>query len=196
MNDAIYIVEFRSISQGIGALDNMLKRASLALLYANPICIGKYLITVGGDVADAEEARLAAEAPGEERPIASCLLTGTHPAILGYFRKQNAGAIEVPPALGVFETRSAAMGFLSLDAALKAARVDLLRVWLGQLLGGKLCWVLGGSTSDVQSAVKAAVAAVPAKEQAGSRVVISPDPVAMALFVKGGAANEPLGTNL
>jgi len=186
MSEAIYVVEFRSISRGIGALDAMCKRTRFALLYANPVCIGKYLICVGGDVADVTEAKTAAETDGEEPPFADCLLTGTHPAILGYFKKENPAAKHIPAAIGIFETRSAAGGFKSLDTALKSARTELLRVWIGNRLGGKLCWVLGGSVSDVQSAVKAAGEAVSEQECAGSHIIVAPDSLVADIFIKGG----------
>jgi len=184
MSEAIYIAEFRSISHGIGALDLMCKRTGFELLYAAPVCIGKYLICVGGDVADITEAQAAAETGDEELPFASCLLTGIHPAILDYFRNEQKTIDTTPAAMGVFETLSAAYGFRSLDQALKGAHVKLMRVWIGNRLGGKLCWVLGGSTSDIQSAIKAARGIVPEKEQAGSRIIIAPDPLVVDL--KGG----------
>lgn len=182
MSDAVYVVEFRSISHGIGVLDKMLKRSSLLLLHANPICIGKYLIAVGGDVADAREAKKAAEEPGGAAPIASYLLTGAHPAILGYFRHQRPGEQAVPDAIGIFETRNAASGFVSLDQALKSAQVRLLRLWLGQFLGGKFCYVLGGVLPDVQAAIGAATSSIPEKELVGSQVIAAPDQTTMALF--------------
>lgn len=191
MSDAVYIVEFKSISQGIGVLDKMFKRSTLDLLYANPICIGKYLICVGGDVADALVAQQTAEAPEEGAPIASYLLTGAHPSIREYFRRGIPPGYDRPEAIGIVETRNAASGFVSLDRALKSARVTLLKLWLGQLLGGKLCYVLGGGTSDIQSAVKAAAAAIPERELVGTREIPAPDRATMELFLKGGKPHEP-----
>jgi len=183
MNEAIYIAEFRSISHGIGALDVMCKRTELKLLYAAPVCIGKYLICVGGDVGNITEAQTAAETDGEELPFASCLLTGIHTSILEYFRKEQAHIDKIPAAIGVFETNNAASGFHSLDQALKGAQATLMRVWIGNRLGGKLCWVIGGSTSDVQSAITAAKGAVPDSEQAGNRIIIAPDSFVADLFL-------------
>ncbi len=180
--EAVYVVEFTSISRGIGALDLMCKRAGLAVLYANPICIGKYLICAGGDVADMLEVKAAAEAEDDEPPIASCLITGTHPAVLRYFRREKTAEQQNRPALGIFETRNASSGIKSLDAALKAARVELVRIWLGTQLGGKLCWVISGGVSDVKSGVAASQSAVARREQAGSRVVIAPDPLVLRQF--------------
>jgi len=176
MSEAIYVAEFRSISRGIGALDAMCKRTEFELLHAAPVCIGKYLICVGGDIADITEAQNAAETEDDELPFASCLLTGIHPAILDYYKKGQEKIDGVPAAMGVFETVSAAQGFSSLDKALKGAQAKLMRIWICNTLGGKLCWVLGGSTSDIQSAIRVAKETVPEKEQAGSRVIIAPDP--------------------
>lgn len=184
MGKAVYVVEYRSISHGIAALDKMLKRASLVLLHANPICIGKYLICVGGDVQDALEAQAAAEEPDGGTPFASFLLTGAHPSILAYFDGGVPKTHTPPEAICMFETRNASSGFLSLDAALKSADVQLLRLWLGQFIGGKFCYVLGGGVSAVKSAVAAAAAAIPAKDKVDSRVIPSPDAATMALFVK------------
>lgn len=186
MKQAVYIVEFQSISHGIGVLDRMLKRAGLLLLHAGPICIGKYLICVGGDVADVREAQNAAHEPDDDGvPLADCLLTGVHPGILSYF------ALEAPKeegeldAIGILETRDASSGFLGLDTALKNASVRLLRVWLGQFLGGKYCFVIGGGTSEVQSALLAAQSSIPAGHGVGHRLIPAPDPHTVGLFVRG-----------
>jgi microcompartment protein CcmL/EutN len=185
--EAVYVVEYSSISRGIGALDAMCKRAGIAVLHAGPICVGKFLICVGGEVAAVTEAKAAAEPEAEaakEAPISSCLLTGTHPAILRYFRHEIPAQSQNPAALGVFEARTAAKGFQSLDAALKAANVGILRVWPGTQLGGKLCWALGGGVSDIQSGVAAARGAISEREHAGSRIVIAPAPSVAGMFVK------------
>lgn len=188
MSKAIYIVEYRKVSQGIGVLDRMFKQASLSLLYASPICIGKYLICVGGDVADVCEAKAAAEQDEDGPPLAGHLLLKAHADILDYFKGKLPKPVLKPDALGIFETRNAASGFISLDAALKRAQVDLAKLWLGQLLGGKFCYVLGGSTSDIESAMLAARAAVTENELAGSRIVASPDANTLARFYKGGGS--------
>jgi len=84
MSDALYIVEYRGISRGVMVLDKMLKRSDIMALYAAPVCIGKYLIAVGGDGGDVIEAR--AEAEMSDGIIAGYLMTGAHSdvwAILG-----------------------------------------------------------------------------------------------------------------
>jgi microcompartment protein CcmL/EutN len=185
MGDSIYITEYHSISYGVAALDRMVKRAPLLILHAEPICAGKYLIVLGGDAADVKEARDEAEAPGRRLPMSGYLLTGTHPAILEYFRsgaKRSAARAERerPDAIGIFETRTVASGMRSLDRAMKSAHVRLLRLWMGRFIGGKLCYILGGTVSDAAEALKAAEAAVPGKEQIGGELIPSPDAAALS----------------
>lgn len=182
MSKAIYIVEYRKVSQGIGVLDRMFKQASLSLLYANPICIGKYLICVGGDVADVCEAKSAAEQDEDGPPLAGYLLQRAHENIFAYFKGGLPKPVRKPDSIGIFETRNAASGFVSLDAALKRAQVDLAKLWLGQLLGGKFCYVLGGSTSDIESAMHAVKSAINENDIIGSRIVASPDADTLARF--------------
>lgn len=183
MGKAILVLEYRDISQGIGVLDNMFKRASLTLLYANPICIGRYLICVGGDVADVKEAKKVAEEDSFGPPFASHLLLRAHKNILEFFDSSLKRPESRPDAIAVIEARNASTGFISLDAALKNARVEIARIWLGNMLGGKFCYVLGGSTSDIQSA---AAAAQQVAEGLRSRVIISPDKATLSMFYKEG----------
>lgn len=186
MEDAVYIVEYSSISHGIGMLDRMLKRSSLFVLFAGPICIGKYLIALGGDVADAKEAQDAGESAEPGELLSSYLLTSAHPTILSYFRTNKRQAPPANEAIGIFETKNAASGFISLDAALKSGRVWLMRLWIGRYIGGKFCYVLGGTVSDVREAVKAARAAILPREFVGDEVIASPDKATLALFLDAG----------
>lgn len=182
MSQAVYIVEYRSLAKGIHMLDRMLKRANLNVLHASPICIGKYLICLGGDVSEAYEAQQVVEAEGESPPLSSYLLSNAHPQILQYFAKAHSRQQPLPDAMGVFEVTSAAAGFQSLDLALKSGTVALRRLWLGQLLGGKCCFVLEGSTSDVKNGLKAAATAIKPKEVIESQLILGPDATVAGLL--------------
>ena len=50
MKKAIGLVEIKSIPIGIETADEMLKAANVELIMANPICPGKYMILITGDV--------------------------------------------------------------------------------------------------------------------------------------------------
>jgi microcompartment protein CcmL/EutN len=193
MSDALYIVEYNRISRGVVALDLMLKRAGVMALYAAPICIGKYVIAVGGDVGDVREAK--AEADGNaDGMISSYFMPGAHPDVLNYFGRggKNAPVFPEEPkpadAIGIFETKSVSSGFVSLDAALKNGRAEILKIWMGRFIGGKFCWILGGEVSEVSSALKAAGRAVTARETAGSELIPRPDASTIAFLKSPNAA--------
>ena len=61
--EAIGILESNSIAKGIEAADAVLKAADTALLYAKPVCPGKYTILFYGDVAES-----VTETGGESLP--------------------------------------------------------------------------------------------------------------------------------
>jgi microcompartment protein CcmL/EutN len=47
-------MEFKTIPVAVFATDEMLKAAEVELIYAAPICPGKYITIVSGEVADVE----------------------------------------------------------------------------------------------------------------------------------------------
>ncbi len=56
MSLAIGMVELNSIARGIETCDYMVKAAQIDLLRSSTVCPGKFLILVGGDTSDVEEA--------------------------------------------------------------------------------------------------------------------------------------------
>jgi microcompartment protein CcmL/EutN len=195
MSDALYIAEYNRISRGIAVLDRMLKRSAVRTLYAAPLCIGKYVIAVGGGVGDVREAKSEADGNAEGM-LSSYFMPGVHPDVLRYFghegKDKNAPDFSEEPktaeALGIFETRSIASGFMSLDAALKNGRTEILTIWMGRFIGGKFCWILSGEVSEVSSALKAAGRSIAGRETAGSELIPRPDASTIALFAPPVAA--------
>jgi len=53
---AIAMIELNSIAIGVAAADEMLKSADVTLVMAQPICAGKYMALVSGDVDSVERA--------------------------------------------------------------------------------------------------------------------------------------------
>lgn len=186
MSNAIYIVEFGSIPVGIDMLDRMIKRASLTIAYAKPVCIGKYLIVLGGDVADVREAQAAVSEAGEKRLLKEHLLTNAHRDILAYFKRapKTDESIEGASAVGILETVDAASGFKSLDAALKCSNVHLQQVWIGHYNGGKFSYVLTGNVEDVKMALSAGSQGLAERTLVDSRVIPSPDRKTLEHLIK------------
>ena len=65
LEPALALIEFSSIATGIQAADAMAKRAPIDLLRSGTVQPGKYLVLIGGQVADVEEALSAGRSVGE-----------------------------------------------------------------------------------------------------------------------------------
>lgn len=186
MSKAIYIVEYSSIPAGIDMLDQMVKRASMTIIYAKPICIGKYLIVMGGEVEDLKEAQAAVAEAQEKKLIKQYLLTNAHGDILAYFNRSSQTKINVKnkTALGIMETRDASSGFHSLDAALKSGNIQLEEVWIGHFIGGKFCYMLSGLVEDINTALEAAVRSLDEKSLVDKRTIPAPDTKTLEHLIK------------
>lgn len=186
MQEAIFLVEYSNIPYGIAALDRLVKRSAVSVLYANPVCIGRYLIVVGGSVEDVGESQAEVEAIGTTRRISQYLLTNAHRDISAYFKRfpKNEKSISGAQAAGIFETRDTASGFRSLDCALKNGSVEIGKIWMGHYLGGKFCYVLTGQVGDVETAVNAARHSIIDRQYADSCVIPSPDTETLRLIVE------------
>ncbi|MDR1580983.1 MAG: BMC domain-containing protein [Synergistaceae bacterium] len=187
MSDALYIVEYSRISRGIVVLDRMRKRSGITALYAAPVCIGKYVIAVGGDVGDVREAKTEADGLADGM-LSSYFISGAHPDVMGYFTRAPNRVPGSPEAVGIFETRNISSGFVSLDAALKSGSTEILKIWMGHFIGGKFCWILSGEVSEVSSALQAAERTLSGKEIAGSELIPRPDASVTALFKSSSAS--------
>ncbi|MCL2783788.1 MAG: BMC domain-containing protein, partial [Propionibacteriaceae bacterium] len=148
------------------------------LVFARPVCPGKFIIMIHGDVGAVKAAMEVGLATGADKVVNHLLIPRIHndllPAINGTF---TPGQIA---ALGVVEFFDIASAITAADAAAKASRVTLLEVRLGLGIGGKSFFKLCGDVADVKAAVAAALNAGTTRGQVVSTCVIpAPDP---ALF--------------
>lgn len=158
MKKSIGMVEISSIPLGMAAADAMVKAASVDLVQAMPICPGKYIVLVSGDVGAVQAAvRAGADTAGPALTDQLVLPNVHHTLILAVSGTMN--PIE-RHALGVMETFSCPSALVAGDAAAKAAAIDLLEVRLARGLGGKCYVTLTGDVGAVQAAVAAAEAAI------------------------------------
>ncbi len=72
---SIGAIELSSIALGFQVEDEMLKSAAVELLIARTICSGKYLIVVGGSVANVEAAVATGVSKGEGAVIDGALIS-------------------------------------------------------------------------------------------------------------------------
>jgi microcompartment protein CcmL/EutN len=172
---AVGCLELVSISRGIEAADAMLKAAQVQLLTSSPICPGKYVVLVGGLVAEVQSAVQAGSAVAADTLVDAVVIPHVHPQVLQAFTASTAP--EHIAALGMLETFSVAASIIGGDAAVKAARVDLLEIRLARAMGGKAFVLLTGEVAAVRAAIEAGMAAARAQGLLlGSTVIPSPHP--------------------
>jgi len=76
---ALALVEFSSIAAGILAADAMVKRAPIDTIKTGTVQPGKYLVLIGGMVADVEESVAAGREVGASAVVDYLLLPQVHP---------------------------------------------------------------------------------------------------------------------
>lgn len=173
MSDATYgpalgFLETSSLAKGIEAADAMMKKASVELLLTTMVPRGKYLVMVGGAVADVESALQAGREVAGKTLLDDFLIQGVHPQLPAAIK----GRVPVTSlqAVGVIETKEVASAIYAGDAAAKAAAVTLIEA--RNQPGGKGLVVLTGDVGAVQAAVAAGVATVQKEGMLVSQVVI------------------------
>jgi microcompartment protein CcmL/EutN len=154
---ALGLLELDSIAAGIAAGDAMAKRAPIEILRAGTVHPGRYLVLVGGAVADVEEALAAGREVGAASVRDEVFLPNVHPGVVAGMRDGRHEAMG--EALGVIETDTVASTIRAADAGLKGARVQLLELRLADGLGGKAYLLFDGPVAEVEAAVGAGVEA-------------------------------------
>lgn len=170
MRPALGLLEFESIALGIRAGDAMVKRAPVEVVFAGTVHPGKYLVLVGGEVADVEEALAAGREAGSAALADEVFLPDAHPGVtaaLAGARRKASGE-----ALGVVETRTVAALVGAADQGVKGARVALAEIHLADGLGGKAYCLFRGDVADVEAAVELAVASLARPDLLVAQVVI------------------------
>jgi len=150
---AIGMVETSSVARGLEAADAMLKAARVQLLLSSPVCPGKYVVLVGGQVAEVGAAVQAGSRVAADSLVDETVIPRVHPQLLAAFTATTRAG--PPAAIGLIETFSLAAAVSAGDQAAKSARVDLLEIRLARALGGKAYVLLTGEVAAVRAAVQA-----------------------------------------
>ena len=174
MAKAIGMIEFKTVSAGVTAADQMVKTAAVELIEAQVVCPGKYIALITGDLSAVRSAVDAAQSSHEEQFIDSFVLGNPHesifPAIYGTTQVQNISA------LGVLETFDAASIIVAADEAAKTAIVDLIELRIAKGMCGKSYLYLTGEVAAVESAIQRAKSVVAEKGMyLDSSVIAHPD---------------------
>jgi microcompartment protein CcmL/EutN len=169
-NNSLGLIELTSIAAGFQAADAMLKAAEVEIVLSRTICSGKYMVLVGGDVAAVTSSVEAGARAAQGSVIDTFVIPNVHPSLFPAIAGQQPSGLL--GALGIVESFSVASLIEAADAAVKAARVQLLEVRLAMALGGKAFVTLTGDVAAVQAAVDSGAAVVARKGLLVNKVVI------------------------
>ncbi|MEA4853138.1 MAG: BMC domain-containing protein [Christensenella sp.] len=171
--NALGMIELNNIPVGIESADAMLKTADVRLATAQPVCAGKYIAIVAGDVMAVRSAVQAGCENAADKLVDSLVIPNVNEQVLAAVGAcSDIGQVN---AVGIIETFSLCAAVLCADTAVKAANIDLIEVRLGRGLGGKSFVILTGDVSAAEAAVSAA-RALEETEGLLSQCVVIPSP--------------------
>ena len=154
--NALGMIELNSIPKGVESADAMAKAALVTLLFAQPVCAGKYIAVVSGEV-DAVNASVAAgAAQAGIKLVDRLVIPNIDPQVMEAI--SGCTSVSYTSAVGLLETFSLAAAILVADVAVKAADIQLIEVRLGRGLGGKSFVIFTGDVAACEAAVAAAEA--------------------------------------
>lgn len=175
MQKAIGMIEYKTVSAGITAADQMVKTADVEILEAQTVCPGKYIALIAGELSAVKAAVERARMTRPEELISDFVLgnpdDSIFPAIYG------TSSIEGVSALGILETYDAASIIVAADLAAKTAIVQLIELRIAKGMCGKSFLLLTGEVAACEAAIEKARAAVGERGMyLDSSVIAHPDP--------------------
>jgi len=169
----IGLLEYNSIGKGINATDQILKQAEVEVLFAKPVCPGKFTVLFSGDVEAVKSSIHAGVKIAEDSLVDELFIPNIEPTI---FSAINCAAeVKELDALGVIETFSVASTIVAADIAAKKGQVTLIDIRLAMGIGGKSYVTLTGEVSQVEAAITAGAMDASEKGLLASKIVI-PNP--------------------
>jgi len=178
MELSIGLVELNSIARGIETSDTLLKAGRVELDFAKPVCPGKFIVMIHGEIGAVQASVAAGLVTGGASVVNHVVIPRIHQDLIPAVN----GILEPPTlsALGVAEFFDITSAVIGADTAAKAAQVKLIEVRLGMGIAGKSFFKLAGQVSDVRTAIQVTTdQARDAGVLVASCVIPSPNP---ALF--------------
>lgn len=151
---ALGLLEFSSIAAGIQSADAMVKRAVLDVVQVGTVHPGRFLVLVGGSVAEVEEAMKAGKATAPDVLNDTVFLPGVHPDVVQALAGQRQTSFS--DSLGIIETSNVPAAIEAADKGVKGAQVTLVEIRLADGLHGKGLVLFTGLVSDVEAALELA----------------------------------------
>lgn len=155
MKNSLGLLELRSIAVGIKSADEMLKSADVKLVMATPICPGKYVILITGNVGAVKSAMETGIREADIFLVESHIINNVDEKVVPAL--SGTSIIEDIKSIGVIETISALTSVKAGDIAVKASNVEIIEIRIARGLGGKGFIIICGELSAVKSAIKSCV---------------------------------------
>lgn len=153
MKNSVGLIEFKNITRGIIATDLMLKSAGVELLQSTPVCPGKYVVILGGELSAVKSSIDVAINTHGEAVIDSFVIGNVNEAVFPAL--SGTAEIRNKKALGIIETFTVSAAIEAADSASKAAIVEIVEIRAARGMGGKCFVLLTGSVGDCEAAVEA-----------------------------------------
>ena len=161
MAKALGMIEFKTVSAGIWAADQMCKAADVELIEAEVVCPGKYIALISGELSAVRAAvDVASNAKGDAF-IDNFVLGNPDPSIFPAI--YGSSEIEGVDALGVLETYDASAIIVAADLAAKTADVKLIELRIAKGMCGKSYMLITGEVAAGEAAIERA------KDEVGDR---------------------------
>jgi microcompartment protein CcmL/EutN len=148
---ALALLEFSSIAAGVLSADAMVKRATLTVVHAGTVQPGRFLVLIGGEVAEVEESLKAGRETAPDALSDHIFLPNVHPDVVRAL--SAARTLKTEDALGIVETCTVPSAIHAADKGVKGAQVTLMEIRLADGLGGKGIVFFSGAVSDVEAAL-------------------------------------------
>lgn len=152
MLKSVGMIELNSIARAVETADVMMKAGEVQLVFSKPVCPGKFIIMISGDVGAVKVSIAAGLDRAGQFTVETFIIPNVNPQVLNAFN--GASLVEKVNAIGVMEFFNIASSIKAADAAAKAAQIQLLDIRLGISIGGKSFVVLSGDVSAVAEAVE------------------------------------------
>ncbi len=153
MAKAIGMVEFNSIAKGIYAADQMVKVSDVEIATSVPVCPGKYIAIVYGDVSAVEASIKAGVHEAREFWVDDIIIPNVHEAVFPAI--VSAVMPKEIQAMGILESYSLATMIIAADAVLKTAELEPIEIRLGTGLGGRAYFTFTGDVAAVKAGLEA-----------------------------------------
>jgi microcompartment protein CcmL/EutN len=182
MAKAIGMIEFKTVSAGLTAADQMAKAAEVEIIEAQVVCPGKYIALIRGELSAVKAAVESGIATRSDEYIDSFVLGNPDESIFAAI--YGSADIEGVQALGVLETYDAAAIIVAADTAAKTAEVSLIELRIAKGMCGKSYMLITGEVAACTAAIEKAKMSVGDSGMfLDSSVIARPDPQIVRTFI-------------